>query len=88
MQHDNWNPEDNLVFSRDDILLIKRDLPTKDGLYFIYLEKEIKQASNTCIGLMYLQNNEWLSYPGKYALNTLHINNNFIACIGPIPESL
>lgn len=52
--------------------------PTRNGLYVVKMKDDEK------IGLLKLYEKEWLSYPGRFALDTSTINSKLSAYIGPI----
>jgi hypothetical protein len=85
MMHDNYDPDLERVFGRHDPseLRLRREKPTVDGLYVVYIKN-----SQRDVGFLYYSNNEWLSYPHKYPVNTMSVNEKLIACIGPVPEKI
>lgn len=83
MMHDNYDPDKD-----HNVIKLRKELPKTNWLYFVYCSKIVSYENYRSNGLLYMQDGEWLAYPHKYGLNTIEINNKFIACIGPLPEKI
>lgn len=79
MEHDNYDPDLDLKRK------IKSGIPKRNGLYLLYT---YTQSMHKSVGLSYLYEGEWLSFPSKFSLNTLSVNDSIRGHIGPLPEDV